>query len=521
MGVTSIRIGKERICFEIDGMPASPGLRVCERVPIACERPGRVLSRLALEEDGGIPRFDGCRDRLASAFTLSYEGSEVPGIRHADSFAVEAHAAVFPYPQPDTIKAIHATLEDMRILGARQCTYNVNLPALMTLSPKDEDIGHSWAGKPYWFVWEAVKRLDADLTAYDRAGVLVTLILLNSPKLFGSLREPALLDMALHPRYDAESPDAFISAFNTVEEDGLGLFGAFASFLAARYTREDRRYGRACGAIISNEVDSQYVWGNAGEQPVAQYVREYSIALRTAWLAGQAAYSGYRVYVSLDHYWHGLRHKPHQPLRYYPGREVLDALQAVCAADGDFGWHVAHHPYPENLAWPNFWVDRTAAFHFDTPRITFRNMEVLSAYLEQPHLLYHKAPRRIIFSEQGFNSMDGALAGWSEQAGVAGYTLAYLKARNLPTVDMFTHHAYTDNPREFGLNLGIRRYDLDREDHVGNPKPIYRAVMDMDTDREAEQVAAARAFVGADLFDSTLHPDITRGGLDSLETLFG
>ncbi len=97
----------------------------------------------------------------------------------------------------------------------------------------------------------------------------------------------------------------------------------------------------------------------------------------------------------------------------------------------------------------------------------------------------------------------------------AGYVLAYLKARQMKTVDMLMHHAYTDNPREFGLNLGIRRYDPAAPGHAGEKKPVYFAVRDMDTPQEAERVAQARAFIGEELFDYLLHPPIEYGDRDA------
>ena len=43
----------------------------------------------------------------------------------------------------------------------------------------------------------------------------------------------------------------------------------------------------------------------------------------------------------------------------------------------------------------------------DTPRITFKNLEVLTEYLRRPELLYKGQPRRVILSEQGFHTPDG------------------------------------------------------------------------------------------------------------------
>ncbi|MEN9020217.1 MAG: hypothetical protein GWQ05_09595 [Verrucomicrobiaceae bacterium] len=49
----------------------------------------------------------------------------------------------------------------------------------------------------------------------------------------------------------------------------------------------------------------------------------------------------------------------------------------------DFDWHLAFHPYPENLFEPRFWNDKPATTSADTPRITFKNLEVLTEHFAQ------------------------------------------------------------------------------------------------------------------------------------------
>ena len=173
--------------------------------------------------------------------------------------------------------------------------------------------------------------------------------------------------------------------------------------------------------------------------PVDQYVREYTQALRLAWLCGRRHCSHFRIYISLDQFWCGANFNPAQTLRYYSGRTVLELLNSNACGEGNFGWGVAYHPYPEDLKWADFWHDRAPDFTFSTPKITFKNMEVLEAFLSQADYLYRGQARRIVFSEQGFNSQDGPLRKLTEQMAAAGYVLAYLKARNMNTVDMFTH----------------------------------------------------------------------------------
>ncbi|MCL2159084.1 MAG: DUF5722 domain-containing protein, partial [Oscillospiraceae bacterium] len=443
------------------------------------------------------------------------------GVRYTTDIAENVATNRQPYPQPAVIKAMSCGKDDVLALGIKQKLFNVNLPSIMTAVPHGEtpaasggtlftkeggeNIPFEHCGKTYWFLKDRIESLDRQMLECDELGVTVTLILLNSPKRFGSTEEQILLDACIHPGFDQNYPDAFISAFDMQTEEGQGYYRAFCEFLAARYTRTDRKYGSVSGFIISNEVDSQYVWGNAGEMPVEDYTREYTEAMRLAWLCAQLHCAHLRIYASLDHLWN-IRHMPTEPLRTYTAKSVIDNVCAHSRRDGNFPWNIAFHPYPEDLRWPNFWNDRSADFAFSTQRITFRNMEVLPAYLAQEHLLYKNSPRRIIFSEQGFNSLSGDLGPLTEAMAEAAYVLAYLKARAIETLDMLTHHSYLDNPHEFGLNLGIRRHDPSKPGNIGEPKPIYEAVRDMETEREPQRIAKARAYIGEEIFDYLLNP---------------
>ena len=522
MIIRSILAEKERIVFHLQD--AAGVVTLTERAPLAGAE-GRALSVHELPVANcavSLPRFDGGHDRLYSEFTLSIAGSALNGPRFVTDFAEDVPENALPYPQPDCIKALYGTDEDIRELGLHQTPCNINLPAVMTTQPAPDDIAYEHDGKTYYFIREKIAQFDQIISHAAEQGCLITMILLNSPRLFDSAKEKALLNQCLHPCYDWNSPDAYISAFNMRTEEGQSCYRAFVEFLAERYTRPDKKYGQVAGAIISNEIDSQYVWGNAGEMTVEEYTKEYLCAMRQAWLCGRKHCAHFRVYLSLDQHWCGSVHNPRYPLRYYQGRQVVECLAAHEKATGEFPWHIAYHPYPEDLRWPDFWHDRAPNFTFSTPKITFKNMEVLEAYFTQPHLLYRGQSRRIIFSEQGFNSQDGALQALTEKMAAAGYVLAYMKARNMKTLDMFMHHSYVDNPHEFGLNLGVRRYDPDAPRHAGEKKPIWYAIADMDTDREPERIRMARQFIGEELFDYLLDPPVEYGDRDtSKDSEFG
>lgn len=519
MNILKIEAGREAIRLYTD---ADGEVIVRERVATVGGKPGRQLSVVKTQAKGGVielPRqhADG-HDGLFSRYTVQVGDVRAEGVCYVTDVTADVPENTSPYPQPATIKTLDGSSEVLEKLGIRQGLLNVNLPNLMTTVPGDDTIDYAFNGRTYYFRRSAVEAVDRHMLSVP----MTTMILLNSPKLFGSTGEKELLDSCIHPHYDWSCPNAYISAFDMETEEGQGYYGAFVEFLVQRYTRPDNRYGRAVGAIVSNEVNSQYVWGNAGEMPVEQYVREYAQALRLTWLCGQKHCSHFRVYISLDQFWCGTNFDASKPGRYYSGRTMLELLNTYANQEGNFGWNVAYHPYPEDLNCPDFWNDRAPNFTFSTPKITFKNMEVLEAFLSQQAFHYRGAARRIIFSEQGFNSQKGALQALTEKQAAAGYVLAYSKARKMKTVDMMTHHAFRDNPHEFGLNLGIFRYDPTKPDQLGEPKPIFESVCAMDTPEEPAVVAKARAFIGEDLFDYLMDPPLLYGERDtSLDDAFG
>lgn len=495
-------------------LTASTGeVTVREKVPVIGDKGGRTLSTVnAVAKDGGftLPRFDGRRDRTLSRFEVSDAKGIADGVRYVTEFAAGTADNEGKYPQPKTIKTLNtpAVLADK--YPTCQSRVDVNLPHLMTLDSGGSVIRHEFQGDTYYFRREAVTALDAHVSAFP----MTTFILLNSPRLFNSPGEKELLNTCIHPKFDWNADNAYISAFDMETEQGQNCYCAFVDFLCERYAKKDAQHGRLVGMIVSNEVDSQYIWGNAGEMSVEDYAAEYTQALRLTWLTAHRYCNFFRVYASLDQFWCGMSYDPALPDRYYSGRKILELVNANALRDGNFGWGVAYHPYPEDLRWPDFWHDRAPDYTFSTPKITFKNMEVLEAFLAQKTFLYHGKPRRIVFSEQGFNSQSGPLAEWTERMGYAGYVLAYMKARNMKTVDMFTHHSMVDNPREFGLNLGMFRYDKSKPGHLGEPKPVFSAYQAMDTPDESEAVRKAKEIIGDELFEYLLHPPVEHGERD-------
>ena len=443
-----------------------------------------------------VPRH-ALADRLYAKYVVVSRPASGPptvvgGPRHVDEFDFAAKAD-FPFPAPPTKKGLQVQdVADAQELGTGHAAINVAFDQLMYERPEGtaDAVPFESGGRTYWFRGAYLDALDRQIRPLSDDGVLVNLILI----LYDTQRPNSAIEHLLHP--DAARGQGSVYAFNTKTEDGIAYFTAAMELLTERYTRPDQRHGRAVGYIVGNEVDSAWVWQNMGEQPVERFVEYYGRALRIASLAARKAYEHARVYVSLDHMW-AAPYREAEPTRYYAGREILDRLAALGRAEGDFDWHVAQHPYPEDLFEPDFWNDTTATEDFDTARVTFKNLEVLPAYLRTAPMTYRGAPRRIILSEQGFHTPPGADG---ERLQAAAYAFAYYKVAFLDEIDSFILHRHVDHQQEGGLLLGLRRWDSGRFEASapGVRKLAYDVFRGIDTERSLALTEFAKPIVGID-----------------------
>lgn len=144
------------------------------------------------------------------------------------------------------------------------------------------------------------------------------------------------------------------------------------------------------------------------------------------------------VFITLTHYWQS-RHNEY----CYPSAQLLELLVDYTQAEGDFKWGVAHHPYPQSLFEPKSWLDDQATFDYDTPQITFKNLEVLDAWIKQPRALYQgKIKRTVFLSEQNPNSKDYSEEALREQA--AGMAYAMKKLEACDGIDAYQMHGWFD-----------------------------------------------------------------------------
>ncbi len=355
-----------------------------------------------------------------------------------------------PYPTAPSKKGLQVEIvDDALALGVKHAALNFNLSQL--IDPQGTSNSPAWRldGREYHFKTGYLESMDQRIKALSDRGVLVSLIVLTYQS-----GQPEVNRIMIHPRCVTIAPNR-LGNFNTVTDEGRRWLQATMEFCAERWSRPDQRHGRVVGYIMGNEVNSHWWWANMGRVTMREFADDYLRTVRLAHDAVRRQSSWARVYLSLEHHWN-VRYDAKSEHTSFAGREFIDYFAARAKEGGDFDWHVAFHPYPENLFEPRFWNDKSATTNvLTTPRITFKNIELLPEYFRRDELLYGGEPRRIILSEQGFHTPKGTNG---EIIQAAAYCYAYKKVERLNGIDSFILHRHVDHKAEGGLLLGLRGF---------------------------------------------------------------
>ena len=355
-----------------------------------------------------------------------------------------------PYPTADSKKGLQVEIVDDALhLGIKHAGLNINLSQLIDPGGDPRNPTWKYKGTEYHFQRGYLSRMDSQIHALSEKGVLVNLIVLAYQS-----HDAQINQLMLHPKAVAKPPNR-LCAFNTVSEEGKNWFSATLEFIAERWSHPERKHGRIVGYIIGNEVNSHWWWANMGRVGMKEFADDYLRMTRLAHSAIRRQSSWARVYISLEHHW-TMRYPAGDRQQAFPGRDFLDYFAERARETGDFDWHLAYHPYPENLRNPRFWNDTSATMDPNTKRITFKNIEVLVDYLGREHLLDDDRRRRIILSEQGFDTPE---TDDGEAIQAAAYCYAYKKIESMAGIDAFILHRHVDHRQEGGLRLGLRRWD--------------------------------------------------------------
>lgn len=321
---------------------------------------------------------------------------------------------------------LNPCVSDIDDLGISYVTVNFRINNFLRSTPCKNNIEFKYAGKTYYFDESLIKEYDATLLSLAQKKINVSAIILLYPerksvdKRIGHLLE--------HPNYDQIGE---YSMPNLTNLESASLYCAAIEFLASRYSRSDCKYGHIHRWIVHNEVDAGGVWTNMGDVDMMQYMDTYIRSMRLIYYTTYKYNSNTEVLISLSHYWYDHFEEPN----CHPSAHLLKLLIDYTKAEGDFFWGIAFHPYPESLVNPKSWLDKNATMKIDTNLITFKNLEILDAWIQHPKVLYQGITKRtLLLSEQNPNSMDYSEKSQQEQAA----SLAYVWKKCVPAGEL-TH----------------------------------------------------------------------------------
>jgi len=452
--------------------------------------------------DRKINRNGFIEDRVLSKWVLLEKNSDkyslVSHARYADSIVPKY---TYSFVKPSTKKGLggysagrEAPSSDLDDLGITSATVNIWINGIFRSQASEENMPFEYMEKTYYVNKEEVEKYDKTMLSTAAKNIEVSAILLVA-KASGST-DKEIGRILQHPDTD---PAGIYAMPNMTTPEGVQYYAAILDFLAERYSRPDKKYGRIHHWIIHNEVDAGWVWTNAGEKEVLVFMDLYHKSMRMSYNIARKYNPNSKVFISLTHYWNWTSN-PY----FYHSRELLEQLLDYSHTEGDFEWAIAQHPYPEDLREPKTWLDKKVSFDFDTKLITFKNTEVLNAWVKQPEVLYKGKKRTVYLSENGTNSPTYSVKDLKEQA--AGMAYALKKIKYLDGIDGFQYHNWQDNRKEGGLRIGLRRFP-DAEEDPGGKKPVWYVYEAFGTSHEDEVFDQYKEIIGIENWDEIRHKE--------------
>lgn len=293
---------------------------------------------------------------------------------------------------------------------------------------------------------------------------------------------------------DPENKGGNYTMPNLTTAKAFNLYAAALEHMASTHCTPGNRISHW---IMHNEVDFANDWTNMGDQPMMRYLDRYIKSMRICYNIVRQYDQNASVLGSYTHCWTVADGN-------YAPKKMLEATVAYSEAEGDFRWGVAYHPYPQDLTKPSFWVNDTQAIYsLNSKYVTFKNLEVIDAWIRQKENFYKGKTKRVLFlSEQGTNSPSYSESDLALQA--AGGAWAWKKVSKLDGIDAIQWHNWADNKAEGGLRIGLRTF---AEGSVSNltPKPVWYVWKAAGTAEEDSVFDQYKTTLGISDWDSILN----------------
>lgn len=293
---------------------------------------------------------------------------------------------------------------------------------------------------------------------------------------------------------DPENKGGNYTMPNLTTAKAFNLYAAALEHMASTHCTQGNRISHW---IMHNEVDFANEWTNMGDQPMMRYLDRYIKSMRICYNIARQYDQNASVLGSYTHCWAKADGS-------FAPKMMLEKTVEYSSAEGDFRWGVAYHPYPQNLTKPSFWIDDTqATYSLNSKYVTFKNLEVIDAWIRQKENFYKGKTKRILFlSEQGTNSPSYSESDLALQA--AGGAWAWKKVSKLDGIDAIQWHNWADNKAEGGLRIGLRTF---AEGSVSNltPKPVWYVWKAAGTAEEDSVFDQYKTTLGISDWDSILN----------------
>lgn len=391
--------------------------------------------------------------------------------------AIAKYTSVFQQPKSikgllvDPSRLAGSELDD---LGVKQAAYNIPVARLLgpTTNPSYPSIQYTYDGRTYTLNGQVVAEYDIIFGTLTRKGITTTAIILNNYS--------SAYQQLIHPQARGGGSAPYYM-FNGAEESGVEYMAAIATFLAERYSDNNR--GRISNWVIANEINARKEWNHMAYVDVETYVEEYARAFRVFYNAIKSVSSSARVYISLDQQWdRNIKNNTN-----YDGRDILDAFNRNISSKGNLDWGVAQHPYNVPLTESRIWkASKYVEHNAGTSMITMENIEVLVNYLRQEQFRKEDGGvRSILISELGYTSSSG------QALQAAAFAYAYYKMEAYSEIDGFLLNRETDAGEEVsqGLAFGLT-------DAGGGRKQIYNVFKYIDTPERDNYTNFAKEIIG-------------------------
>jgi hypothetical protein len=331
------------------------------------------------------------------------------------------------------------TTPDLNDLQIKNVTVNIILPHLVSLAPTEYSFDLN--GEKIYFKPEAITNLDRTIKTCGDNNIFVSAILIIPQNISQPLKS-----IFVHP----DANGGVQSMANITSITGFNYYRGTLGFLAERYSKQNKEFGRIHNWIVHNEVDNGYYWANAGNAKMQYYTELYDRSMRTVYYTVRQYNPSAKVFLSLTHFWASTAKGI-----FYPPKDMLAFFNELSDRQGDYEWGIAYHPYPQNAFECKAWNDKDATDDINTTDyITPKNIELIDGWIRmKSHLYKGLKVRTLLFSEQGVHARSNKPEDLEVQA--AGLAYMWKKCRRLPSLEAFDYHHAVDDLNEMGLMLGL------------------------------------------------------------------